>query len=127
MQLKVIERKVIQDTYVKNSMNKTHTARALGIGLRTLQRKLTKYTKEMESFNNMKSLLHMLDTEGVEYVISAPGELTLWTDGYLGASCDSLVGTLTAMGLDVVAQEFAPGNVQTITVLRKRMTSEVSK
>lgn len=30
-------------TFSKYNYNRTHTAKALGIGLRTLQRKLTKY------------------------------------------------------------------------------------
>ncbi len=38
-----IERVVILETLKQNSYNRTHAARVLGIGIRTLQRKLKKY------------------------------------------------------------------------------------
>ncbi|MBQ48541.1 MAG: hypothetical protein CMP10_14115 [Zetaproteobacteria bacterium] len=38
-----IERIVILETLKQKSFNRTHTARALGIGIRTLQRKLKRY------------------------------------------------------------------------------------
>ena len=38
--LREIERIVILETLKQKSFNRTHTARALGIGIRTLQRKL---------------------------------------------------------------------------------------
>ena len=44
--LKDIEKDVILNSYMLNNKNKTHTARALGIGIRTLQRKLKRYERE---------------------------------------------------------------------------------
>ena len=41
--LREIERIVILETLKQKSFNRTHTARALGIGIRTLQRKLKRY------------------------------------------------------------------------------------
>ena len=38
-----IERVVILETLKQKSFNRTHTAKALGIGIRTLQRKLKRY------------------------------------------------------------------------------------
>lgn len=39
-----IERVVILETLKQKNFNRTHTARALGIGIRTLQRKLKRYS-----------------------------------------------------------------------------------
>lgn len=41
--LKEIERVVILETLKSQNFNRTHAARVLGIGIRTLQRKLKKY------------------------------------------------------------------------------------
>lgn len=41
--LNTIEKEVILETYKLNKYNKTHTAKYLGIGIRTLQRKLKHY------------------------------------------------------------------------------------
>lgn len=41
--LREIERIVILETLKQKGFNRTHTARALGIGIRTLQRKLKRY------------------------------------------------------------------------------------
>jgi DNA-binding NtrC family response regulator len=41
--LEEIERAVILETLKQQSYNRTHAARVLGIGIRTLQRKLKKY------------------------------------------------------------------------------------
>ena len=41
--LREIERIVILETLRQKNFNRTHTARALGIGIRTLQRKLKRY------------------------------------------------------------------------------------
>ena len=38
-----IERIVILETLKQKALNRTHTAKSLGIGIRTLQRKLKKY------------------------------------------------------------------------------------
>lgn len=38
-----VERVVILETLKHKNFNRTHTARALGIGIRTLQRKLKRY------------------------------------------------------------------------------------
>lgn len=40
------ERAIILKMLNANKGNKTHTAKSLGIGLRTLQRKLARYTSE---------------------------------------------------------------------------------
>lgn len=41
--LKDVEKAVILETLKQQRFNRTHTARTLGIGIRTLQRKLKKY------------------------------------------------------------------------------------
>lgn len=41
--LKDVEKAVILETLKQQHFNRTHTARTLGIGIRTLQRKLKKY------------------------------------------------------------------------------------
>ena len=41
--LREIEKIVILETLKQKNFNRTHTARALGIGIRTLQRKLKRY------------------------------------------------------------------------------------
>lgn len=41
--LREMEAKIIQEALDLNGGNRTHTARQLGIGLRTLQRKITRY------------------------------------------------------------------------------------
>lgn len=46
MKLRDVEQIVILDTLTDNNFNRTHTARALGIGIRTLQRKLKRYGVE---------------------------------------------------------------------------------
>jgi len=43
MTLADFERLVILQTLKRHSQNRTHTARALGIGIRTLQRKIKQY------------------------------------------------------------------------------------
>jgi DNA-binding NtrC family response regulator len=43
MRLREAERIVILETLRRTNFNRTHTARALGIGIRTLQRKLKRY------------------------------------------------------------------------------------
>ena len=43
MKLADFERLVIIQTLKRHSQNRTHTARALGIGIRTLQRKIKQY------------------------------------------------------------------------------------
>ena len=43
MRLREVERVVILETLRRKKFNRTHTARALGIGIRTLQRKLKRY------------------------------------------------------------------------------------
>lgn len=43
MTLKDIEKTVILSMLARHDNNKTHTARTLGIGIRTLQRKIKKY------------------------------------------------------------------------------------
>jgi DNA-binding NtrC family response regulator len=48
MSLEDIERSVILQTLVQQRFNRTHTARALGIGLRTLQRKIKQYRASIE-------------------------------------------------------------------------------
>ena len=44
--LKEVEKVVILDTLRRQRYNRTHTARVLGIGVRTLQRKLKQYRQE---------------------------------------------------------------------------------
>ncbi len=46
MKLKDIEKAHILVSLERAKWNRTHTARQLGIGLRTLQRKLVRYEKE---------------------------------------------------------------------------------
>ena len=46
IKLKDIEKEVILKTLASLKGNRTHTARVLGIGIRTLQRKLKKYASE---------------------------------------------------------------------------------
>ena len=41
--LKDMEKEIIETVYMLHSYNKVHTARALGIGLSTLHRKLRRY------------------------------------------------------------------------------------
>ena len=43
MSLKEMERHIILQTFKRQNYNRTRTAKTLGIGLRTLQRKLKKY------------------------------------------------------------------------------------
>jgi DNA-binding NtrC family response regulator len=46
MQLREIEKHVILTTLKQQSFNRTRAARVLGIGIRTLQRKLKQYREE---------------------------------------------------------------------------------
>ncbi len=46
MTLADFERLVILQTLKRHSQNRTHTAKALGIGIRTLQRKIKQYGEE---------------------------------------------------------------------------------
>ena len=46
MQLREIEKHVILQTLKQQSFNRTRAARILGIGIRTLQRKLKQYREE---------------------------------------------------------------------------------
>ena len=46
--LKDIEREVILETLRQHGENRTHAAKALGIGIRTLQRKLKRYTLPLD-------------------------------------------------------------------------------
>lgn len=39
-----IIREVVEETLKQHNQNRTHAAKALGIGIRTLQRKLAKYS-----------------------------------------------------------------------------------
>ena len=50
MSLKDIEKSVILETLKRQKFNRTRTARVLGIGIRTLQRKLKHY-REIEGEN----------------------------------------------------------------------------
>ena len=43
--LKDMEKQIILQTLKRENYNRTHTAKVLGIGLRTLQRKLKKYNE----------------------------------------------------------------------------------
>lgn len=52
--LREIERIVILETLKQKSFNRTHTARALGIGIRTLQRKLKRYGASDWGLKNWK-------------------------------------------------------------------------
>lgn len=53
MTLKDIEKDVILETLRQNRFNRTRTAKVLGIGIRTLQRKLKQYREE-EMQSNMQ-------------------------------------------------------------------------
>jgi DNA-binding NtrC family response regulator len=53
--LREIERIVILETLKQKSFNRTHTARALGIGIRTLQRKLKRYGASDWGLKNWKA------------------------------------------------------------------------
>lgn len=55
MSLRDIEKNVILETLRRQRYNRTHTARVLGIGIRTLQRKLKQY-REIEH----GGILHLL-------------------------------------------------------------------
>ena len=44
--LELVEQKVIVATLQAYNFNRTHTAKALGIGLRTLQRKISQYISQ---------------------------------------------------------------------------------
>jgi DNA-binding NtrC family response regulator len=46
MKLADFERLVILQTLKRHSQNRTHTAKALGIGIRTLQRKIKQYSAD---------------------------------------------------------------------------------
>lgn len=48
-----IERIVILETLKHKNFNRTHTARALGIGIRTLQRKLKRYGASSWGHSNL--------------------------------------------------------------------------
>lgn len=48
MSLDDIERSVIMQTLIQQRFNRTHAARALGIGLRTLQRKIKLYRETLD-------------------------------------------------------------------------------
>lgn len=52
MKLADFERLVILQTLKRHSQNRTHTARALGIGIRTLQRKIKQYGTEASRSQN---------------------------------------------------------------------------
>lgn len=52
--LREIERIVILETLKQKGFNRTHTARALGIGIRTLQRKLKRYGASDWGLKNWK-------------------------------------------------------------------------
>lgn len=55
MTLAAIERSVILETLRRQNANRTRAARVLGIGIRTLQRKLKQYqseVSELATFNN---------------------------------------------------------------------------
>ena len=52
--LREIERIVILETLKQKNFNRTHTARALGIGIRTLQRKLKRYGASDWGLKNWK-------------------------------------------------------------------------
>ncbi len=52
--LREIERIVILETLKQKGFNRTHTARALGIGIRTLQRKLKRYGASEWGLKGMK-------------------------------------------------------------------------
>lgn len=56
MTLEDIEQAVIMQTLIRVDFNRTHAARALGIGLRTLQRKIKKY-RESASMEKKKEWL----------------------------------------------------------------------
>ena len=49
MTLADFEKLVILQTLKRHSQNRTHTAKALGIGIRTLQRKIKQYGAETDS------------------------------------------------------------------------------
>tara|TARA_B100001094_G_scaffold319794_1_gene365085 strand:- start:659 stop:958 length:300 start_codon:yes stop_codon:yes gene_type:complete len=53
--LREIERIVILETLKQKNFNRTHTARALGIGIRTLQRKLKRYGASYWGLKNWKT------------------------------------------------------------------------
>ena len=53
--LREIERIVILETLKQKNFNRTHTARALGIGIRTLQRKLKRYGASDWGLKNWKA------------------------------------------------------------------------
>lgn len=55
MTLADFERLVILQTLKRHSQNRTHTAKALGIGIRTLQRKIKQYGAESGSQQNQSS------------------------------------------------------------------------
>lgn len=52
MTLADFERLVILQTLKRHSQNRTHTAKALGIGIRTLQRKIKQYSAEQSPQQN---------------------------------------------------------------------------
>jgi DNA-binding NtrC family response regulator len=55
MTLADFERLVILQTLKRHSQNRTHTAKALGIGIRTLQRKIKQYGEETSSQQSQSS------------------------------------------------------------------------
>ena len=59
MTLEDIEQSVIMQTLIQRDFNRTHAARDLGIGLRTLQRKIKKY-RESVSMEKKKEWLTWL-------------------------------------------------------------------
>ncbi len=55
MTLADFERLVILQTLKRHSQNRTHTAKALGIGIRTLQRKIKQYGAETDLHQDQPS------------------------------------------------------------------------
>jgi DNA-binding NtrC family response regulator len=51
-----LEQEIILDRYEKFNYNKTHTARSLGIGIRTLQRKLKRYLQKGPLFDTVPTI-----------------------------------------------------------------------
>ena len=49
LSMRAMEKKIILATLEKFHFNRTHTARSLGIGIRTLQRKINEYSSEEKS------------------------------------------------------------------------------
>ncbi len=59
VKLRDVEKTVILETLKAKGFNRTHAAKTLGIGIRTLQRKLKKYGKLVEDASQMLAQDHL--------------------------------------------------------------------